>query len=335
MLRFAASLAVLAALMGPAAAAPFRLIVTDLEAPLVPNSVMDLAVSLGYFERENVEVELVRVQQTPLAITALQAGEGEMANIGVDSLLQLVASDQLDLRAVMSPSKSLAFMIVARDSISDVASLAGKSFGVGRIGSVDQTLSRQVLANQGVDVDGLNLVALGQPAARAQALAAAQIDATTMSLGTWTTLPDQSGMKVLIDQDAYFKAAPVVSKVNVMLPETIETRRPEVVAVVTALTKLARDISEDPQIWINAMADLRPDLDRAALESLAAAYSESWSVNAGLSAADLNFTADWNFKSADFADLKPIELSRWVDFSIADEVLKNLGTMPTMDPADR
>lgn len=335
MKRFVASVAVLAAMISPAAAEPFRLIVTDLEAPLVPNSVMDLAISLGYFERENVDVELVRVQQTPLAVTALQAGEGEMANIGVDSVLQLVASGQLDLRAVMSPSKSLAFMIVARDAIPDVAGLNGKSFGIGRIGSVDQSLSQQVLISQGVDVAGLEQVALGQPAARAQALAAGQIDATTMSLGTWTTLPDQTGMHVLVDQDAYFQAAPVVSKVNVVLPETLETRRDDVVGVVTALTKLARDISADPQIWVDAMMAARPDLDRADLESLAEAYAQSWSVNGGLSATDLAFTAEWNFKSADFADLEPVGLDRWVDFSVTDEVLAELGTQADMDKADR
>lgn len=335
MKKFVASFAVLAAMIGPAAAEPFRLIVTDLEAPLVPNSVMDLALSLGYFERENVDVELVRVHQTPLAVTALQAGEGEMANIGVDTLLQLVAGGQLDLRAVMSPSKSLAFMIVAQDAVPDLAGLSGKRFGIGRIGSVDQTLSQQVLTSQGVDVTSLEQVALGQPAARAQALAAGQIDATTMSLGTWTTLPDQTGMHVLVDQDAYFQAAPVVSKVNVVLPETLETRRSEVVGVVTALTKLARDIAADPTIWVDAMANVRPDLDRADLESLASAYGRSWSVNGGLSAAELAFTAEWNFKSADFADLEPVELARWVDFTIVDDVLAELGPLPDMDPADR
>ena len=72
--------------------APFRLIVTHLEPPLVPNSVMDLAVTLGYFEREGVNVELVRVQQTPSALAALQSGDGEMANVGVDALLQAIAA---------------------------------------------------------------------------------------------------------------------------------------------------------------------------------------------------------------------------------------------------
>ena len=103
--------------LGAASAEPFRLIVTDLEPPLVPNSVMDLAVQLGYFERENVDVELVRVQQTPSAIAALQAGEGEMANISVDAVLQLVGRDQLKLKAVVSPNKALPFLIAAKSEI--------------------------------------------------------------------------------------------------------------------------------------------------------------------------------------------------------------------------
>lgn len=335
MSRILASLALAALLIAPAAAAPFRLIVTDLEPPLVPNSVVELALTLGYFEREGVEVELVRVQQTPLAVTALQAGEGEMANIGVDAALRLVAREQLDLRAVTSPSKSLFFMIVARDTLADAAALAGQRFGIGRVGSVDQGLSQEVLARMGVDMSALEQVALGQPAARAQALAAGQIDATTMSLGTWTTLPDKSGLHVLVDADAYFAAAPVVSKVNVVTPQVLSRRRDEVVGVVTAIVKLSRDIAADPKIWIDAMAAARPDIARADLENLAAAYAQSWSVNGGLSAMDLSFTADWNFATVDFADVEPIPLDAWVDFSIADEVLAELGTAPGLDPADR
>ena len=85
----AAIVAAAFALSCDAKAAPFRLIVTDLEPPLVPNSVMDLAAELGYFAREGVDVELVRVQQTPSALAALEAGEGEMANVSVDAVLQV------------------------------------------------------------------------------------------------------------------------------------------------------------------------------------------------------------------------------------------------------
>src|SRR5690606_23351593 len=101
---FRAALAAAALLVGALAAAapaaaqqrPFRLIVTELETPLVPNSVMELALQLGYFEREGVNVQLVRVQLTPSAVTALVAGEGEMANIAVDAVLQATAAGILD-----------------------------------------------------------------------------------------------------------------------------------------------------------------------------------------------------------------------------------------------
>ena len=79
----------------PPAAEPFRLIVTDLERPARAELGDGSGGELGYFEREGVEVELVRVQQTPSAVAALQAGEGDMANISVDAALQLVARDQL------------------------------------------------------------------------------------------------------------------------------------------------------------------------------------------------------------------------------------------------
>ena len=104
-------------LASPAGAAPFRLILTHLEPPLVPNSVMDLALEKGYFKAEGVDVELVRVEQTPSALQALAAGEGEMANVGVDGLLLLVAQGATDLKAVTSPNKSLPYVIAAKDDI--------------------------------------------------------------------------------------------------------------------------------------------------------------------------------------------------------------------------
>src|SRR5690606_14693376 len=154
---------VVALMPGIALAQPFRLILTHLEPPLVPNSVMDLALELGYFEREGVDVELVRVQQTPSALAALQAGEGEMANISVDALLLLVAGGAGDLKAVTSPNKSLPFLIASKADIASPADLVGKTFGVGRVGRLDHSLSTRVLTSMGVDLAALEIVALGQP----------------------------------------------------------------------------------------------------------------------------------------------------------------------------
>src|SRR5690606_38134213 len=116
--------------------------------------------------------------------------------------------------------------------------------------------------------DSLQIVPLGQPDVRAQALAAGQIDATTVSIGVWSSLPDTTGLHVIVDTDAYYAAAPVVNKVNIVLAETLETRGEEVDAVVRALIRASRDVAADPSLWVAFMQEARPDVDVATLEML-------------------------------------------------------------------
>lgn len=329
------SLTALALLSGTAMAAPFRLILTHLEPPLVPNSVMDLAKELGYFEREGVDVELVRVQQTPSAIAALQAGEGEMANIGVDGLLQLVAQGASDLKAVTSPNKSLPYLIAAKSDIATVADLAGHSFGVGRVGSLDYSLSMNVLEKAGLDTSTLEILTLGQPNVRGQALAAGQVDATTMSVGVWLAMPDREGLSVLVDQADYYAAASVVNKVNVVPADVLENRRDEVVKVVTALTKLSRDFNADPAKWAAAIAPYKGNLTDADLTYLADSFKGTWSVNGGMSVPELQHTQDYLYTTEDFAGVAPVTLDQWTDFSIVDEVLAGIGTDASGDTPAR
>ena len=316
---------------GAGAAEPFRLITTDLEPQLVPNSVMDLAASLGYFEREGVEVELVRVQQTPSAIAALQAGEGEMANVSVDAVLQLVARDQMKLKAVVSPNKSLPFLIAGKADIAALPDLAGRSFGVGRVGSLDHSLSTRVLASEGVDTGAIDFVAIGQPNVRAQALAAGQIDATTMSIGVWLAMPDKAGLHVLVDPDAYYAAAPVLNKVNVVPDAVLAARRDDVTKVVRAIVKASRDFAEHPEKWVDAMVAARPDVDRATLEQLARQFAGSWSVNGGLNRDELQQTLDWQYATPDFQGLRRVGIDEWVDLSVLGAILDSEGVAGESD----
>lgn len=315
------------ALASPVAAAPFRLILTHLEPPLVPNSVMDLALEKGYFEAEGVDVELVRVEATPLALQALAAGEGEMANVGVDGLLQLVAQGATDLKAVISPNKSLPYIIAAKDDIKSVADLAGRKFGVGRVGSLDHSLSTKVLAGQGLDIDSIEVLAIGQPNVRAQALVAGQIDATTMSIGVWLSIPDKTGYHILVDQADYYKDAPVINKVNAVTQKVLDERGTEVQGVIRALIKISRDFAADPNAWATAMVPYGGNTDEAGLQELAKSFDGSWSVNGGMNAADLQYTQDWLYSTEDFASANPVTLAQWVDFGPVDAVLAEVGTV--------
>ncbi len=318
----------------PVAAAPFRLILTHLEPPLVPNSVMDLALEKGYFEAEGVDVELVRVEQTPSALQALAAGEGEMANVSVDGLLLLVAQGATDLKAVTSPNKNLPYIIAAKDDITSVADLEGRRFGVGRVGSLDHSLSTKVLTSEGLDVDSMELIGLGQPSVRAQALVAGQIDATTMSIGVWMSIPDKTGFHVLIDQEPYYAAAPVVNKVNVVTQAVLDERRDEVEDVIRALIKISRDFAADPDSWAAAMVPYAPNTDEAGLRELAATFAGSWSVNGGMDKQALQYTQDWLYSTEDFVDVAPVTLDQWVDFGPVDAVLAEVDTVEG-DPVGR
>ena len=319
----------------PARAEPFKLIVTETQTPLVPNSVADLALGLGYYQRAGVDVELVRVQQTPSAVAALRSGEGDMANISLDVALQLVGRDQMKLKGVVSPDKALPFVVAAKKSIATPKDLNGKVFGVARIGSADYVLSRVVLEKLGVDIDSLRYLAVGQPTVRAQSLAAGQIDATSISIGAWLSMPDKTGAQVMVDPKGFYKAAPFVSKLNVVSDAVAKTKSKEIAGVVRGIILASRDFAKDPELWVAAMEKARPDVKPEVLEALGEAYRKEWSVNGGLNLEAVKFTTDTDYQSLDFRDLRRVEPVEWIDTSYVDAVLKDIGTDPNMDKIER
>ncbi|MFN4282848.1 MAG: ABC transporter substrate-binding protein [Alphaproteobacteria bacterium] len=335
-LSLAALLAGVALLAAPANAAPFKIIVTHLEPPLVPNSVIDMAQALGYYKKAGVDVEIVRVQQTPSAVAALRSGQGDMANIGFDVALQLVAREQMNLKGVVSPDKALPFIIAAKKEITSVKQLEGKTFGVSRVGAVDYSLTRTVLNKLGVAVDKMEYLAIGQPPVRATSLAAGKVDATTISIGVWTSIPDKSALNILVSQADYYKGAPLISKLNVVTDAVAKSKAKEIEAIVKATIMASRDFAKNPKLWVDGMAAALPNVKRETLEFLADAYKENWTVNGGLNMNEAKFTTDDLYaNNDDFKGLKRVEPAAWIDTSIIDRVLKSDGVSPGIDPTGR
>jgi NitT/TauT family transport system substrate-binding protein len=259
------------------------------------------------------------------------AGDGDMANIAVDSALQLVARNQMKIKAVLSPDKALPYLIAAKNSITTLQGLQGKNFGIGRTGSLDQTLTQMVMRKNGVDPDKVQYVGVGQPADRATALSVGAIDATTMSIGVWMSLPKKDGLHVLVDDATYFAAAPVVNKVNVVRDDVLQSKRDQITAVTRAIILASRDFANNPELWVNAMAIARPDVSHADLETLAQAFKYSWSVNGGLNKDELNTTEDASYAGPDYKDLRKVSFDEWVDLSVIQTVLKSIGVSPVSD----
>lgn len=333
--RSAACALLLLIAAGPGQSKPFRIVVTEQATPLLPNSVIELAEALGYFRRAGVEVALVRVEQTPMAVAALVSGEGEMADVSVAAAITLAARGRTEFKGVASANTRFPYLVAARDAVRSVADLAGSSFGVGRVGSLDHALTMEVLRARGLDPATLRLVSIGQPGLRLAALAAGRIAATTVSAGTWATLPATAGLHVLVPEPEFAAAVPVVGKVLVVPGKVLGARRGEVSAVVAALIRAARDFASDPALWIAAMARARSDVGEADLRRLADSLRGHWSLNGGLNRNDLAFTADWLHGTPDFAGLARVGIDAWVDFSVVDTALAELGVDGRGDPPAR
>jgi len=331
----AASAIAAAAPSGAATQDELRLIVTDLVPPLVPNSVKDLADTLGFYSQENLSVEFVRVQQTPSAIAALRAGHGDVADVSVSAVLQLAARDQMRLKAIVAPDKAIPFLIAARSHIRALDGLKGAAFGIGRIGSLDHSLSQRVLSGLGIDPSSLRFVSIGQPNVRAQALFGGRIDATAISEGTWNAIEDKGDLRVLVSREQFFARAPLLNKVNVALDATIEKKRRALEKYVRAIIRASRLFAAEPARWAEAMSKARPDIDRAILSKLAQDFRTSWSVNGGISLAQVAFTTDLEYKGADFEGLRKVAAREWIDTTLIDAVLGELGVIDGIDRLDR
>jgi NitT/TauT family transport system substrate-binding protein len=301
-------------------------------APPVPNSVLWLASDTGFYQREGLEVDLVELPSTPSVIAAMQGGQVDVGNIGTEDVLRLASSHTLDLKAIHSPDGRLYFLIAGRDSLADVTALAGRSFSIARVGSVDDTMSRLVLQAHGVDPEQINFVGQGDPTIRAQALASGRVDATTMSVGTWASIQKAPGVKVLVDAEAYYQAAPIVVKVDAVLTSVLTRKEEAVKRFTTAIVKASRQFAADQNAWIDAMAARRPDLDRDDLGALWPTFRDGWAVNGQLNLRDYARTADLLYASTAFQDVtNHLSVQQWTDSRILDGVLQITGVQSSSD----
>ncbi|HEX8967679.1 MAG TPA: ABC transporter substrate-binding protein [Chloroflexota bacterium] len=304
-------------------------------APALPESALWLASDLGFYQKEGLDVDIVEVDATPSVITAMRTGDIDVGDINSEDVIRLTATKDLEMRTINSASGRNFFMIVGKSSIGSVAELKGKSFAISRPGSQDHALSSKVLAAKGLTADAVNYVAVGAPNVRAQALVGGQIDATTVSLGTWVTIQNQPNIKVLVNVDDYFNALPLVNKGNAVTAKVLADKPDALRRFTAALIKTSRYLAENKSVWVDAMAKRRPDVARTDLEYLWDQFGSSWGVNGQLNLQAYQASTDFLYEQGTFNDAPKIGARDWVDTEFVDSVLKDLGVYANVDDPGR
>lgn len=303
--------------------------------PPLPNSVLWLAKELGFYDREGLDVTMQFLDGTPTIIASMISGDVDVGNIGTDQAVKLVAQKSLDMRAINSSDVRQYFLVAARDSIASAADLKGKSFGVANVGSLDDRMTRLVLTARGVNPSQMTFVNIGAPDVRAQALVAGRLDATTMSVGTWATIQHQPGVKVLVNADDYYAAAPINLKINAVTAKDIKDKPEQMRRFTAAIMKLSRAFAGDENMWVDAMLKSRPDLKKADLEDLWPQFKLAWAANGLMNLDQYQKTSDYLYQTADFKGVPQIPVSDWTDTQFVDSVLRQIGVDPNLDPPGR
>ncbi|KKC38815.1 ABC transporter substrate-binding protein [Devosia epidermidihirudinis] len=325
----------LAALLGPAAAQNIHpdvlelklaLAVADTNVNPTTSSLFKLAESMGFYEKHGLKIDIVSLDGTPQAVAALNSGAVDIADIAIDSAIRLRADNDVPVRGFVAIAMGSAFLIAAKDDITTVDDLVGRSYAIADNGSLDHNLTEAVLGTYGIASDGPNYVAIGSPDVRVQALAAGQVDATTVSFGTYMTIAGTPGVHVLVQPDAYSERAPAMAKFIAALDGTIETKREALQRFTDALTDAARTMEANREGWVDAMVVARDDLSRESLEATSELNATRWCINGCMKHENLEKAVDFIYAKSDFKDVAKISVDDIIDLSFTQKTLETLGT---------
>jgi len=298
---------------------------TDADFNPTTGSVFRIAEEMGFYDKHGVKVNVVRLDGTPQAVAALNAGAVDVADITIESAIRLRAENDVPIRGITAVSAGTAFLVAAKDDIATVADLAGRSFAIADSGSLDHNLTVAVLNSYDIPTDAPNFVAIGAPDVRVQALAAGQVDATTVSFGTYQSIADVEGIHVLVDADDFADRSPGQAKFVAALEPTIEAKRDALQRFTDALADAARAMQEDPATWEAAIAAARDDLSPEAISQTAALNTSRWCVNGCMNPENLQAAVEFAYANPEFADIAPVPLEDLVDLSFNEKLLQDLG----------
>ncbi|MEQ1768776.1 MAG: ABC transporter substrate-binding protein [Devosia sp.] len=336
LLALAAGFTLLAPLSGASAQdmLALKLATADVDYNPTTDSVLKLASKLGLYEKHGVKVEIVPLEGTPQVVAALNSGAVDLGDISIESAIRLMAENDVPIKGLVAGTLGAPFLIAAKNEITSVDQLVGKSYAISDTGGLDHTLTQIVLKSMNVAADGPAYVAVGAPAARVQALAAGKVDATTASYGTFLAVADTPGIHILVQPEDFSGATPGLSKFVAALDTTIASKHEALQRFVDALVEASRMYATNPDQWVSAMADIRDDLPKATLEKTATFLTDRWCVYGCLNANELEKTVAFIYSNPDFKDMKAIAAEDLVDRQFLAKSIETLGPA-TGAPVDK
>ncbi len=285
------------------------------------------AVSLGFFEAEGIELEIVTGGGSDKSMTALIAGDAEFALMGPETGVYVINEGASEHPVIIGQlTKRDGSFLVAREDTDDFSweDLRGKSVIGGRVGGMPYMTLMYVLMqnglNPGVDVEVINNI---QFDLMGGAFEGGTGDYVTLFEPT-ATLFENNGSGYVV-ANIGLESGEVPYTTFMVMPDTIKNDPELVKSFLRAIIKAQAWVQDatDTEIAI-AMAPFFPDADQTTLEIVAKSYREtdSWMTTPVMT--EDAFTRLQDIMEINGELAARVDFARLVDNSFALELLEEL-----------
>jgi NitT/TauT family transport system substrate-binding protein len=131
------------------------------------NQIWTIAQDAGFYKKNGLDVDLVYIGSTTVAITAIMAQDIQVGNAGGSGVANANVRGA-DTVSVACTINVLAYELVVLDSIKAAEDLKGKSIGISRFGSVSDVAARELLKGLGLrPMEDVKILQVGGASERA------------------------------------------------------------------------------------------------------------------------------------------------------------------------
>jgi len=240
----------------------------------------------GFFERNNLSVELLYVGSSPIALAALLSDELDVLAGGGTAAPTAYLQGFRDLALFATLDHRFAFKIFTVPAIVDVAGLRGKRFGVTRFGGSLDFASRYFLKTSGLDPQkDVQLVQIGNTADILAALVNGTVDAGSLTF-PYNFAATKMGFRQLADlsqSGARYATAAFLSKRSFLTAQ-----RARMQPFVRALVEAIHYVKTNPEQAVKMLQRYTRMNDREILKLAYDEYAQNvWPRLPGIEADDI------------------------------------------------
>lgn len=218
-----------------------------------------VAEELGYYDQEGVVPEFEVVDGSSAAVQQVLAGNGDLADSGVSSVVEALEEGFTELRAIYAIGYgSIFYMVVPEDSdIQTAADLEGRSIGVTDLSGGEVPIVQGIIASAGLSGGDVELVPVGEGTAlTARAVEEGQVDAFGGAVNDIVALEVQGlDLRPIIPDE--LAALPASSLVTT--EEVLNEKRDAIAGFLRATTKGFQFGQENPEAALSILMEVLPE----------------------------------------------------------------------------